>query len=64
VYPEERPDTTGLSDDEAQRIIDEWVPRRAEQVADQARIERDMAGPCAKPEPKAKAKPKKRKRTR
>lgn len=67
VYPEDRPDTTGLPADEAQRMIDEWIPRRAEQVADKARIDRVIAGPCAeqpepaKParEPKAKQKRKK-----
>jgi len=63
VYPEERPDTTGISSEEAERMIDEWTIRRAEQVADRARIERDIAGPCAKPEPKTTPK-KKRKRTR
>ncbi|MBE2318199.1 PspC domain-containing protein [Solirubrobacter sp. CPCC 204708] len=64
VYPEERPDTTGLSDEGARRVIDEWTSRRTEQVADQARIERLMSGPCAEApvaEPRAKRKPKKRK---
>ncbi len=62
VYPEERPDTTGLSSSEATRTHEEWEQRHAEQVVDQARIERFMAGPCVKPaEP---AKPRKKKKSR
>ena len=68
VYPEERPDTTGLSSAEAARLYEEWVQRHEEQTADQARIDGLMAGPCAKtPEaekPVAKQKTKKQKRNR
>ena len=61
VYPEERPDTTGLPSAEADLLLSEWRVRRAEQDVDKARVDRFMAGPCARPEAaKTKTKPKKK----
>lgn len=62
VYPEERPDTTGLSESESKRMVREWRERRVDQVADQQRVEQFMAGPCA-PKPVA-VKPTKTKKKR
>ncbi|MDA0180870.1 PspC domain-containing protein [Solirubrobacter phytolaccae] len=56
VYPEERPDTTGLLAEEREQLLAEWRVRRAEQEVDKARVERDIAGPCAKPAEQAKPK--------
>lgn len=59
VYPEARPDTTGLTATESRRLIAEWRERRAAQVADRTRIRDLMQGPCAQPEPKKQRKKKK-----
>ena len=46
-------------------LLSEWRVRRAEQDVDKARMDRFMAGPCARPEPETKTtKPKKKKRNR
>jgi|GEM_PF-5497726 phage shock protein PspC (stress-responsive transcriptional regulator) len=47
VYPEERPDTTGLSRSEARRLQREWERRHTDQVADAERVNRLLYGPCA-----------------
>jgi hypothetical protein len=47
VYVETRPDTTGTSKKEAQRLIREWRARRKVQLRSKQRIERLMGGPCA-----------------
>lgn len=61
VFPEERPDTTGLPPAEADLMVREWRARHTEQVADQERVERFLAGPCARP-PEPVAKPKRKRR--
>lgn len=49
VFPEERPDTTGMSRAEARRIVRAWGVRRREQDRDRRRIDRLLPGPCATP---------------
>jgi hypothetical protein len=64
VYPEERPDTSGLSAAEAERVVEEWRGRRAEQVEDQARVERLQSGPCAREPEAVRSAERKRRRSR
>lgn len=62
VYPEERPDTTGLSSTEAARMYREWEQRHEEQVVDYQRVQDLMHGPCAEPPEAAEPAPKKQQR--
>jgi hypothetical protein len=48
VFPELRPDTTGMSKKQAARLVREWRARRKSQLASKKRIDRVMGGPCAK----------------
>lgn len=48
VYPEPRPDTTGLSARDARRELRAWRRRHRIEVRDQRAIERLMGGPCAR----------------
>ena len=59
VYVEDRPDTTGLATEEADRMVAEWRLRRAEQEVDKRRVDRFINGPCARPVEPAKQKRKK-----
>jgi phage shock protein PspC (stress-responsive transcriptional regulator) len=47
VYPEPRPDTTGLGRAAAKRELRGWRERREVQDRDKARIDRLKGGPCA-----------------
>jgi hypothetical protein len=48
VFPEERPDTTGLSRSERKRTLREWSKRHAEQQRSLERMAKLQDGPCAK----------------
>jgi phage shock protein PspC (stress-responsive transcriptional regulator) len=56
VTPEPRPDTTGVPQHAARRLVHAWRARHATQVRDAARIDRLISGPCAAPPAAAKAK--------
>jgi hypothetical protein len=47
VFPEDRPDTAGLTKSESKRTIREWRKRRAEQKQSMERIAHLLDGPCA-----------------
>jgi phage shock protein PspC (stress-responsive transcriptional regulator) len=46
VYPEPRPETTGVARAEAKTMVREWRARRKVQDRDKKRIDRLMGGPC------------------
>ncbi len=46
MFPEHRPDTTGLTSQERHTEIAAWKVRHAQQVRSQHRYERLISGPC------------------
>ena len=47
VFTEDRPDTTGLAEKEADSLVREWRTRRKQQLRSKERIDRLLPGPCA-----------------
>jgi phage shock protein PspC (stress-responsive transcriptional regulator) len=52
VFPEPKPDTQGLREKKARRLLRAWQARHRRQVRSQATMQRLLPGPCAAPVPK------------